>query len=143
VVWLPPELQLHGRFFDVSPQVRVTFSHGMPTISAATRWQSEKDSVPRLPMPVWTYILPSGLITNSPSKPMDPPLYELIETPTPRPSSRCAARHAHTLVPVELRSALLQRFLDETAGHVPALASSIAGPNFALPSGAFSMRIAT
>ena len=53
VVWLPPETQLHGRFLPVWPQVRSTFSHGMPTISADTRWQSLIDSVPRLPMPDW------------------------------------------------------------------------------------------
>ena len=74
MVWLPPELQLHGRFFDVSPQTSSTFSHGMPTISAATRWQSENDSVPRLPMPVWTRIPPSGLMMKRPSKPTEPPL---------------------------------------------------------------------
>ena len=51
---LPPETQLQGRCFDVSPHVTSTLSHGIPTISAATRWQSIIDSVPRLPMPVCT-----------------------------------------------------------------------------------------
>jgi hypothetical protein len=37
VVWLPPDTQLHGRFLEVSPQVTVHFSQGMPIISAATR----------------------------------------------------------------------------------------------------------
>ena len=33
------------------PRSRSTFSHGMPSISADTRWQSLIDSVPRLPIP--------------------------------------------------------------------------------------------
>src|SRR5438067_8265024 len=84
VVWLPPDTQLHGRFLDVSPQVTSTFSHGMPIISADTRWQSDHDSVPRLPTPVWMDIRPSGLTTKSPSKPTEPALYALIATPVPR-----------------------------------------------------------
>src|SRR5207245_11068417 len=89
VVWLPPDTQLHGRFLDVSPQVMLTFSQGTPSISADTRWQSDHDSVPRLPMPVWMYIRPSGLMTKSPSKPTEPALYELIATPLPPPSEPC------------------------------------------------------
>ena len=54
---------------DVLPQVTSTFSHGMPSISAATRCTSITDSVPRLPMPDWMYSRPSGLMTNRPSKP--------------------------------------------------------------------------
>ena len=46
IVWLPPLLQVHGRFFAVSPQVTSTFSHGTPRISADTRWQSLTDPVP-------------------------------------------------------------------------------------------------
>ena len=53
VVWLPPETQVHGRFFAVLPQVISHFSQGTPRISAATRWTSLTDSVPRLPMPDW------------------------------------------------------------------------------------------
>ncbi len=56
MVWLPPDTQDHGRLFAVLPQVRTTFSHGMPIISAATRAVSLYDSVPRLPMPVLMYI---------------------------------------------------------------------------------------
>ena len=66
------------------PRLISTFSQGMPIISAATRWQSENDSVPRLPTPVWMYIRPSGLMTKRPSKPTEPALYELIATPLPR-----------------------------------------------------------
>ena len=40
VVWLPPETQVHGRFFAELPQVISHFSHGTPSISAATRWTS-------------------------------------------------------------------------------------------------------
>src|SRR4029434_10421218 len=84
MVWLPPETQLQGRFLDVSPHVISTFSQGTPSISAVTRWQSDQDSVPRLPMPVWTYSLPSGLMMNRPSNPTEPALYELTATPEPR-----------------------------------------------------------
>ena len=84
VVWLPPETQVHGRFCEVSPQAMTTLSHGMPIISAATRCTSKTDSVPRLPTPDWMYILPSGLMTNRPSKPTDPATKLLTATPTPR-----------------------------------------------------------
>ena len=72
VVWLPPWLQVEGRYLAVLPQTTSTFSHGMPTISAATRCTSNTDSVPRLPMPDWICIVPSGLMTNSPSNPTEP-----------------------------------------------------------------------
>src|SRR5438067_13820794 len=80
VVWLPPETQLHGRFCPVLPHVTTTFSHGTPSISAATRCVSLNDSVPRLPMPDWMYILPYGLITNSPSTPTEPETNTLDES---------------------------------------------------------------
>ena len=53
VVWLPPEGHVHGRFFDVLPQVMSHFSQGTPISSATTRCTSVQDSVPRLPMPDW------------------------------------------------------------------------------------------
>src|ERR1700680_2940925 len=84
VVWLPPDGQVHGRFFPVCPQVISHFSQGMPRISAVTRWQSLTDSVPRLPMPDWMYTLPSGLITKRPSNPIEPPTKQLVATPIPR-----------------------------------------------------------
>src|SRR5689334_8437637 len=84
VVWLPPDTHDHGRFLLVSPQATSHSSHGMPIISAATRFVSEYDSVPRLPTPLWMYILPSGLMMNSPSKPVDPATNVLTATPTPR-----------------------------------------------------------
>ena len=66
------------------PRRATTFSQGTPIISAATRWTSKTDSVPRLPTPDWMYILPSGLMTNNPSKPTDPATKLLTATPTPR-----------------------------------------------------------
>ena len=73
VVWLPPDTQLHGRFLPVLPQVTSHFSHGMPDHLGRRRdGTSLIDSVPRLPMPDWMYIRPSGLMTNRPSKPVDP-----------------------------------------------------------------------
>ena len=84
VVWLPPDTQVHGRCCEVSPQAMTTSSHGMPSISAAGRWTSNTDSVPRLPTPDCTYSLPSGLIINSPSKPTEPATNVLTATPTPR-----------------------------------------------------------
>src|SRR4029079_19361443 len=89
VVWLPPETQLHGRFLDVSPHVMSTLSQGTPIISADTRWQSDHASVPRLPMPVWMDIRPSGLMTKSPSKPTEPALNAPTATPVPRTFGPC------------------------------------------------------
>src|SRR5215469_11637520 len=51
VVWLPPDTQVHGRFFDVLPQVTSHFSQGTPRTSATTRCTSRRDSVPRFPTP--------------------------------------------------------------------------------------------
>ena len=118
VVWLPPDTQLHGRFLDVSPHVRTTFSHGTPIISAATRWQSENDSVPRLPMPVWMYIFPSGLMMKRPSKPTDPALYALMATPLPRTlfparTPLRALRSSHLKSAAPLSSASLTKQLVE------------------------------
>src|SRR5215469_3443911 len=84
VVWLPPETQVQGRFFDVLPQVTSHFSQGTPRTSATTRCTSRRDSVPKFPMPDWTAMRPSGLMTNRPSYPIDPPTKQLEETPTPR-----------------------------------------------------------
>jgi hypothetical protein len=68
----------------VSPQATSHFSHGMPIISAATRLVSLYDSVPRLPTPLWMYILPSGLMMKRPSNPVEPATKVLTATPTPR-----------------------------------------------------------
>ena len=35
-------------------------------------------------MPVWMYMRPSGLMTNRPSKPIEPATNVLIATPMPR-----------------------------------------------------------
>ena len=51
VVWLPPEMHVHGRCFDVLPQVTSTISHGMPSSSADARCTPLTDSEPKLPMP--------------------------------------------------------------------------------------------
>src|SRR5205807_7476049 len=101
----------HGRFLDVSPNAMSTFSQGTPIISAATRWQSDQDSVPRLPTPVWMYIRPSGLTTKRPSKPTDPALYALIATPLPRtfdptrfPLLACRSLHLNCAAPLSSAS---------------------------------------
>src|SRR6202043_4073179 len=84
VVWLPPETQVHGRFFDVFPHVTSHFSQGTPRPSATTRCTSLMDSVPKLPMPDGIAMRPSGLTRNSPSYPVDPTKKPLVETPAPR-----------------------------------------------------------
>ncbi len=84
----------------VLPQVISHFSQGMPRISAVTRWQSLTDSVPRLPMPDWMYSLPSGLMTNSPSKPTEPPTKQLVATPMPRSLRAAALGLRLSLLPV-------------------------------------------
>src|SRR5439155_383771 len=137
VVWLPPDTQLHGRFLEVSPQAISTFSQGTPSISAATRWQSDHDSVPRLPTPVWMYMRPSGLTTKSPSKPTEPALYALIATPVPRTFDprRCplrALRSSHLKSCAPLSSASLMKQL-----VVYVLSPrGFGGPNLAFPAGA-------
>ncbi len=83
-VWLPAETQVHGRFFDVLPKTTSHFSQGTPSISAAWRCTSNAECVPRLPMPDWNWMRPSGLMRKSPSKPMEPPAYGLTATPMPR-----------------------------------------------------------
>src|SRR6266850_4084321 len=55
VVWLPTDMQLHGRFFEVLPQLTTIFSHGMARTSPATRARSIIECVPRLPTPDCTY----------------------------------------------------------------------------------------
>ena len=101
------------------PQVTSTFSHGMPSISADTRWQSLTDSVPRLPMPDWMYSRPSGLMTNRPSNPIEPATNVLTATPTPRTFDAVAlAALRLALVPLEQLGALVERLLDERARHV-------------------------
>src|ERR1700733_14084066 len=137
VVWLPPDAQLQGRFLVVLPQVRSTFSQGMPTISAATRCASLKFSVPRLPMPVWMYILPSGRITKSPSYPLEPATKVLLETPTPRTllPTRLplfAIRSLHLNLSAPLVSASWRKQL---VGY-PRLPFGPGGPNSALLTGA-------
>src|SRR5882762_4942932 len=82
-VWLPPCLELHGTFLPELPQVTSHFSHGMSSVSAATRAVSNTESVPRLPTPCWMYSFPSGRIVSSPSKPMVPA--EKLLRPTPSP----------------------------------------------------------
>src|ERR1700689_1262736 len=99
VVWLPPDGQVQGRLRPVWPQVISHLSHGTPSTSAVTRWQSLTDSVPRLPMPDWIYSFPSGLMTNSPSNPTEPPTKQLVATPIPRAlvplRLGCAFRSSH------------------------------------------------
>src|SRR5947207_15825719 len=50
-VWLPAEMHVHGRFFDVFPKTTSHCSQGTPIISAATRCTSNAEWVPRLPTP--------------------------------------------------------------------------------------------
>ena len=74
-------------------------------------------------MPDWNCTLPSGLMMNRPSKPIEPPENALTATPTPRtlvPTALAAARLL--LVPLEQLGALVERFLDERARHVRLLA---------------------
>jgi hypothetical protein len=146
VVWLPPETQDQGRFLLVLPHVSSHFSHGMPTISAATRCVSLIDSVPRLPMPDWMYIRPSGLITKRPSKPTEPATNVLTATPTPRtfvpwrfPIPVVAFRSSHLKSSPPRSSASLMKALVACA-RAPC---GDAGPNMALPSGALILLIAT
>ncbi len=72
VVWLPAEMQVHGRFLAVLPHTTSHCSHGTPSISAATRCTSMTECVPRLPMPDWNCTRPSGLMMNRPSNPIEP-----------------------------------------------------------------------
>src|SRR2546425_7986729 len=80
----PPETHVQGRYFDVFPHVTSHFSHGTSRTSADTRCTSVIDSVPRFPIPDWMYRRPSGLITKSPSYPLDPAKKGLVATPMPR-----------------------------------------------------------
>src|SRR5213594_3379393 len=77
-------MQLHGRLFDVFPQLTTTFSHGIASTSAATRARSITECVPRLPTPDCTYNLPSGRIVMRLSNPTDPDPCGPTATPTPR-----------------------------------------------------------
>ena len=88
-VWLPAEMQVHGRFFAVLPKTTSHFSHGWPSISAAWRCTSNTECVPWLPMPDWNVMRPSGLMMNRPSKPIEPPEYGLTATPMPRALLPC------------------------------------------------------
>ena len=101
------------------------------------------ECVPWLPMPDWNWTLPSGLMMNRPSNPIEPPENALIATPAPRTFDADALAAARLLLfPVEELGALVERFLDERAGHVRLLvARRRAGPNFALPAGALILRI--
>src|SRR5436190_5813006 len=116
VVWLPPCPQVFGTFFDVLPHVTSHFSQGTPSTSATTRCTSKTDSVPRLPMPDWIIRRPSGLMTRSPSNPIDPAEYALTATPTPRTFEplRCplrAFRSSHLNRSAPLSSACLRKAL--------------------------------
>ena len=100
--------------------------------------------MPRLPMPVWMYIRPSGLMTKRPSKPTEPALYALIATPLPRTfePSRWplrALRSSHLKICAPLSSASLTKQLVEYVR----LPCAFAGPNLALPAGALIFRIST
>jgi hypothetical protein len=144
VVWLPPDTHDHGSGCDVSPHDTTTCSHGIPIISAATRWVSENDSVPRLPMPDWMYIFPSGLMTNSPSNPVDPETNVLTATPTPRTFDPtrcpdCAFRSSQRNISAPLSSACFKNELVQY-GRWP---RAFGGPTGAFPSGALRRRMAT
>ena len=100
------------------------------------------DSVPRLPIPDWMAMRPSGLITNSPSYPMEPAKKPLDDTPTPR-----------TLVPLRFGRAIRSFHLNcseprSSASFRNALVEwprlpSRGGPKGALPSGALILRMST
>src|SRR5882724_2183289 len=142
VVWLPPETQVHGRFLLVLPHSTSHFSHGTPRTSATTRCTSLIDSVPRLPIPDWIAIRPSGLITNSPSYPTEPAKKALEDTPTPRTFVPLrfarAIRSFHLNCSAPRSSASLRNALVECA-RLP----SLRGPQRALPSGALTRRMST
>src|SRR5258708_15818962 len=142
VVWLPPDTQVHGRFLLVLPHSTSHFSHGTPRTSATTRCTSLMDSVPRLPVPDWMAMRPSGLITKNPSYPTEPAKKPLDDTPTPR-----------TFVPLRfgraIRSFHLNCFAPRSKASLrnalvewPRL-PSLGGPNAALPSGALAFRMST
>src|SRR5579862_1982353 len=142
VVWLPPETQVQGRFLDVLPQVTSHFSHGTFRISATTRCTSRRDSVPKFPTPDWMAMRPSGLITNRPSNPIDPPTKQLEETPTPRTMVPLrfgrARRSFHWNCSAPRSKASFRNALVECP-RVPFLT----GPTGDLPSGQFTFRIST
>ena len=74
-VWLPPEMQVHGKFLEVLPQVT---SHTFPRAFRPFRQPRGGRTAYRL-CPVISdsgldiKIRPSGLMTKSPSNPMEPP----------------------------------------------------------------------
>src|ERR1700676_5154957 len=142
VVWLPPETQVHGRFLLVLPHSTSHFSQGTPRTSATTRCTSLMDSVPRLPIPDWIAIRPSGLITNKPSYPTEPAKKALDDTPTPRTLVPLrfgrAIRSFHLNCSEPRSKASLRNALVECA-RLP----SLAGPQGALPSGALILRMST
>ena len=142
IVWLPPEMHVHGRCLAVLPHVMSHFSHGTSRISATTRCTSITEWVPRLPTPDWIASRPSGLMTNSPSKPTEPAMYGLTATPIPRTfePSRCL-RTCLAPFPLEQLGAAIERFLHERARHVPRRPFGPAGPTGACPSGALMRRI--
>ena len=96
-------------------------------------------------MPDWMYMRPSGLITNRPSKPVEPATNVLdgdADAAHLRSLTLAALRLA--LVPLEQLGAAIERLLDERAGRIArARLADSDGPNFALPSGALMRRIAT
>ena len=75
-------------------------------------------------MPDWNLTRPSGLMMNRPSKPIEPPEYGLTATPMPRAllPLLLAAVATPSSLPLEQLAALVERFLDERAGHVGLLA---------------------
>ena len=77
-------------------------------------------------MPDWMYILPSGLMTNRPSNPVEPATNVLTATPTPRTFEPtrwpdCAFRSSHWNISAPLSSASFTNALV----RVPALAARV------------------
>ena len=110
----------------VLPQVSSTFSHGMPTISAETRWQSLIDSVPRLPMPDWMYMPAVGLDDEQAvvaGRSRDEGARGDAVAADLRALTLAASHLA--LGPLELLGAAIERFLDEGARRMGPLASRI------------------
>ena len=79
-------LELALRLLESAPAPRTTvqLSQLAFSTSAATRDVTVCEYVPRLPTPVWMWILPSGVMRTSPSKPLPPAVWNAVPTPTAR-----------------------------------------------------------
>ena len=111
-----------------------------PTACRASRrprgGTSNTDSVPRLPTPDCTYSLPSGLIDEQPVEAGgagDERAHGHADAAHLR--SGALARSRLALLPAEQLGAAVERFLDERAGRVAALALRVGRPELRLALG--------